>query len=260
MMDSQKQKYKYDLLWPLGGGLLLLFLLELACPFFAWPVYILPPPSLWWQALLEFKVELQSALLSTAANTALGFLISVVIGQSIALLLATSRVLRKLFLPLFIVFQTVPVVAIAPLLVIWFGFGAPTVIAASSIVSVFPILANSLAGLSQTSDEWLELFQSLRASRWQTLCRLKIPAALPAVFMGLRVGLGLALVGCVVGEFIAGSGLGALIDSARTQQRTDLVFATLSILTLLGLVFVGVLDFLWALIKKWRPFTPKDGL
>jgi NitT/TauT family transport system permease protein len=155
-------------------------------------------------------------------------------------------------LPYATFFQTVPVIALAPVLVIWFGFGRPTVVASAFIVSLFPIIANSLLGLQSTDPLLLDLFKLYRASRFQTLWKLQWPASLPAIFGGLRIASGLAVIGAVVGEFIAGGGLGEVVDSARTQQRLDKVFAAVLLSSILGLLLVVLIDFISRLtLRSW---------
>lgn len=216
--------------------------------------YILPAPSQVAHAFSEFYPELQTAFGATFTATLIGLGISILLGQGLALGLSVSPFLRRALFPIAVFFQTVPIIAIAPLLVIWFGFGQPTVRASAAIVAFFPILSNALVGLQSTSRESLELFQILGATKFQTLLRLRIPSGLRATLAGLRVAAGLAVVGALVGEFVGGGGLGSLIDSARTQQRVDLVFACVVSSALLGLIFVAAVALLERLILSWRPF------
>ena len=160
--------------------------------------------------------------------------------------LSSSDLARRAFYPYAVFFQTVPIISIAPLLVIWFGFGQPTVIASAAIVSVFPIIASTLLGLKSTEPSLLDLFKLYTASNRQTLWMLKIPFALPQIFSGLRIASGLAVVGAIVGEFIGGGGLGSVVDAARTQQKIDRVFAAVLISSLLGVVLVGAVNFISA--------------
>lgn len=217
--------------------------------------YLLPAPSQVGAALLENAPDLKTAFLATTRATAAGLLISLLAGQLLALLLTLSAFTRRALFPFAVFFQTVPIIAIAPLLVIWFGFGEPTVRASAAIVSFFPILSNALIGLESARREHLELFAVWHASKWQTLVKLQIPSSLRTSFAGFRVAAGLAVVGALVGEFVGGGGLGSLIDSARTQQRTDLVFACVILSALLGLVFIGAVLLLEFLVQKWRPFN-----
>lgn len=206
------------------------------------PSYLFPAPS---SVLISLKQEPSiylTAFRETAQATLLGFLISAVLGSSLALLFSLHSQTRNALLPFFVLFQVVPIVAIAPLLVIWFGFGAPTVCASAAIVSIFPVLANTLSGLELSRRDWLELFKILGAKSWQTFFYLRVPSALPDFFNGLRISAGLSVIGAIVGEFIAGGGLGGLIDSARTQQRLDQVFGAIFFSALLGIIIVSLVD------------------
>lgn len=218
------------------------------------PSFLLPSPEQVLQIIKEMQADLLAATISTAKAAVIGFTLSFMVGLLLALLLSSSKLLNSAVLPFAAFFQTVPVVAIAPLLVIWFGFGSPTVIAASLIVSFFPMLANCLMGFSLKDDALSEMLVVFRASRWQRFFYLQLPLALPSIISGLKVSAGLSVVGALVGEFVAGGGLGGLIDSARTQQRVDLVFSALIFSSLVGLFFVSVVDFLQWLILRWRPF------
>ncbi len=208
------------------------------------PKYLLPAPSQVASVLLDDPGSFISAFLETARASALGLLFSVVFGLLIALILSFSTLVRKMFYPYAIFFQTVPIIAIAPLLVIWLGYGLPTVVASSFIVSVFPVIANSVTGLLGTEPIWLDLFQLMDASRLQVLLKLRFPAALPQVFAGFRIAAGLAVIGAIVGEFIAGSGLGGLVDTARNQQRVDRVFAAVLLAAILGILYFAAIAFL----------------
>ena len=148
--------------------------------------------------------------------------------------------MQRAFYPYAIFFQIVPIVAIAPLLVIWFGYGARAVVAAAFIVSVFPVIANTLAGLLSVDPALRDLFRLYGASRAATLWKLQLPWALPYVLTGLRIAAGLAVIGAIVGEFVGGGGLGVVVLEAMRQQRTDLVFAAVGYASLLGLALFGV--------------------
>ena len=215
--------------------------------------YLVPAPSQVLAVLISDRHELMHAMFQTALAALLGFSASALIGFSIALGLSVSPLFKKMFLPYAVFFQTVPIVAIAPLLVIWFGYGMPSVIAASFIVSIFPVIANSLVGLMSVEPGHSDLFRLYGASRWTRLRNLAIPSSLPYVLAGLRVAAGLAVIGTIVGEFISGSGLGSLIDVARTQYRVDKVFACILLASVLGLAAFLVLS--WTsrlLLRRWH--------
>jgi NitT/TauT family transport system permease protein len=168
-------------------------------------------------------------------------------------LLSASRFLKRAVYPYAIFFQTVPIIAIAPLLVIWFGFGRPTVVASAFIVSIFPIVASTLLGLESTDPALVDLFRLYSAGPVARMTKLRVPFALPQMFSGLRIASGLSVIGAIVGEFIAGGGLGAIVDAARTQQRIDKVFAAVLISAVLGLVMIAVINSIgWLSLKNWH--------
>jgi len=160
--------------------------------------------------------------------------VAVAIGTLLALVFSLSEWLERALYPYALFFQTVPVVAVAPLLVIWFGFGRPTVVASSAIVAFFPVLAGGLAGLRSAEPSLMDLFRLYGASRGRVLVGLRIPSAVPQYLTGLRIAAGLAIVGALVGEFVGGGGLGSVVDVAKTQQRVDKVFGAVLLATLLG--------------------------
>jgi NitT/TauT family transport system permease protein len=218
------------------------------------PPYLLPAPSDIWLTTVELWPELWSATMSTLSSILWGLGASFVIGVSLAISFFLIPVLRRAILPFCVFFQTVPIIAIAPLLVIWFGFGDTTVRASAFIVSLFPILANTLTGLDETDPLLRELFRLYRPSRWKTIIKLQIPSAIPYILAGLRISVGLATIGAIVGEFIAGGGIGNLIDSARTQQRVDLVFAGVLASSILALLLVLSIDLFSRLLMRRRPY------
>ena len=217
------------------------------------PSYLIPAPSEVIRSLIDDRVELAAAAWATLSSALAGLLLSFTTGTVFAIVLSASDLARRAFYPYAVFFQTVPIISIAPLLVIWFGFGQPTVIASAAIVSVFPIIASTLLGLKSTEPALVDLFTLYSASARQMLVMLKIPFALPQIFSGLRIASGLAVVGAIVGEFIGGGGLGSVVDSARTQQRIDRVFAAVLISALLGAVLVGAVNLISALtLGSWH--------
>ena len=217
--------------------------------FFEWfaraswiPSYLLPPPMEVIHSLIDDRLEIWTALLGTLQAATLGFVLSTLVGIAAALFLSSAQFLKAMFYPYAIFFQTVPIVAIAPILVIWFGFGQPTVIASALICSIFPVIASTMTGLEATDRSLLDLFKLYRTTRIQTLLRCRFPSALPFLVSGLRVASGLAIIGAIVGEFVGGGGLGGLIEASRSQQRLDRVFAAVLASSMLGAVFVIVVN------------------
>lgn len=219
------------------------------------PDYLLPAPSDIYTTTVELWPEIWSATKSTLTSILWGLGCSFAIGVSLAVSFFAVPILRKAILPFCVFFQTVPIIAIAPLLVIWFGFGSTTVRASAFIVSLFPILANTLTGLQETDPLLRELYLLYKPPRWKMIAKLQIPSAIPYILTGLRISVGLATIGAIVGEFIAGGGLGSLIDSARTQQRVDLVFSGVLASSVLALLLVLAIDLISGLLLRRRPYT-----
>ena len=217
--------------------------------------YLLPAPSDIYATTVELWPELWAATKETLGSIVWGLVGSFAIGVSLAIAFFSVPILRRAVLPFCVFFQTVPIVAIAPLLVIWFGFGDTTVRASAFIVSLFPVLANTLTGLEETDPLLRELFALYKPSKWKMIRSLQIPSAIPYILTGLRISVGLATIGAIVGEFIAGGGLGSLIDSARTQQRVDLVFAGVLASSVLALALVLTIDLISGALLRRRPYT-----
>jgi NitT/TauT family transport system permease protein len=216
------------------------------------PGYLVPAPSKVARTLVTSH-DLWKATGETALASTVGFLLSAVVGLLLAIALSSARWVQRTFYPYAVLFQTVPIIAIAPMLVIWIGFGMPTVITSAFIVSVFPVIANAIGGLMSTDPALVDLFRLYGATRLETLWKLRLPFALPAIWTGLRVAGGLAVVGAIVGEFITGGGLGSIIDASRTQQRVDKVFAVLLIASGLGISLFGIVNALSRMtLRRWH--------
>lgn len=215
--------------------------------------FLVPPPSAIFETILRDWRELFLALAKTSTGAIVGFALSAFAGVAIAVFLSSSRAIQEAFYPYAVFFQTVPIIAIAPLLVIWFGYGLRTVVASAFIVSIFPVIANTLNGILSTDPALRDLFRLYGASPAVTLRKLRFPAALPQILTGLRIAGGLAVIGAIVGEFIGGQGLGSVIDVARTQQRTDKVFAAVLLASVLGLALFGLINIVSRLVlRRWH--------
>ena len=171
-----------------------------------------------------------------------GYLLAIVIGITSAAIMSQSKILERSFYPYAILLQTVPVVAVAPLIVLWFGFEMRSVIIISLIISLFPIINNTLLGLKSTSTNLVELFQMHNQSRFVNFFKLRLPAAIPNVIAGMRISAGLSVIGAIVGEFIIGSGsegggVGVMIMYAQADMATALVIALIFTATGLGFTF-----------------------
>lgn len=211
---------------------------------------LIPKPSQVFQVFTTQTEALFTAFLRTSSLALLAYILASVFAFSLALVVHQFPQAQKNITPLTLFFQTVPIIALAPLLVIYFGFGIPAILAAALIVCFFPVFAATLVGLSQVQKNQAELFRFLKAKPWQKLIYLEVPSAVPIILAGLKTSAGLSVVGVVSGEFVAGGGLGALIDSARLQQRVDIVFAALLCLSLLGLALMKCTESLFRLLFK----------
>lgn len=211
---------------------------------------VLPAPSVVFPLLWT---ELKSGyftphILRTAIEVAAGLGIGAVIGVVLGILMGEVKGLHKLLSPYILASQAVPKLALAPLFVLWFGFGMESKIVITALVCFFPLLESTMTAIRQTETDQRNLFRVLGASRWQTLIHLKIPSGLPVIMSGFRVAAVLALVGAVVGEFIgANQGLGALIIASQGMMDTPLMFAVLILLTLFGMILYGLINSL----EKW---------
>jgi NitT/TauT family transport system permease protein len=222
------------------------------------PIYLVPRPSQVLGTLNTERGYLLAALWSTTKAALIGFGLSTLFGVAIAVVLASSVWVRRAFSPYTVFFQTVPIIAIAPMLSIWLEPGLKAVAACAFIVSVFPVIANTLAGLVATDPALVDLFRLYGARRGATMFKLRFPSALPNVFIGLRVAAGLTVIGTVVAEFLVGElgeaqGLGVVIVSASHNGHSDRVFAAVLLASALGLAMFGAVNLVGRrLLANWH--------
>jgi NitT/TauT family transport system permease protein len=220
--------------------------------------YLVPPPGVVVHEAWTHASELGWATLRTAAAALLALVASVAGGLAVAFVFAQSRMLARALFPYAIFLQTVPIVAIAPLVIIWSGPGFRSVVLIAFLVAVFPVVTSATAGLTAVDRDLVDLFRIHRASRWQTFWKLRLPHALPDVVTGAQVAGGLAVIGAIVGEVFAGygaeaRGLGYLVTVTASQLKTAYLFAAVIACTLLGLVFFATLGWLRARVTaRWR--------
>jgi len=231
---------------------------ELAVVAFKLPNYYLPRPGRVWLAAQEHAGELARATVLTAAAAIAGFVLSVVVGFAVALVFSQSRMIRSSMYPYAIFLQTVPIVAIAPLVILWFGNGFQSVVIVAFVISVFPIITNATTGLTSVSPTLLELFEIYNASRWQVLWKLRVPNSVTYLVTGAKISCGLAVIGAIVGEHFAGYGtqsfgLGYLIFQAAGLLQTDYQFAAVLCSTLLGILIFAAVNILGStILARWQ--------
>jgi NitT/TauT family transport system permease protein len=221
--------------------------------------YLLPAPSDVAQYLWKERQSLAVGWWLTARAAVAGLALSLVVGVAMSIVFAQSALLRYALYPYAIFLQTVPIVAIAPLLVLWLGFGTQGVVAVAFVLSLFPIIANTTAGLTSAPVPLHELFTLYEASRWQRLAKLQCPHAVSHLMTGLKTSSGLSVIGAIVGEFFVGYGdkgfgLGYLIRSNAESYQTAGLFAAVILATLLGVVVFATVSVVSEWIgKRWGP-------
>lgn len=217
------------------------------------PPYLLPTPLAVWQRLMTqadlLFMHAQITLLEILLGLVLGFLF----GLSSALLLTLSRKISAFLMPLLVISQAIPVFAIAPLLVLWLGYGMASKITMAILIIYFPVTAACYDGLRNTPKPWLQLAQTLRISPAAMLLKVRLPAALPALASGLRIAVSIAPIGAIVGEWVGSSeGLGYLMLQANARIQIDLMFAALFLLLLMALCLYFIVD---KLLRKALPWV-----
>ncbi|MBM3621541.1 MAG: ABC transporter permease [Alphaproteobacteria bacterium] len=221
------------------------------------PHFILPAPS---RVAVEFVDRGDTLLfhgLHTAAEIVLGLILGVALGAGIALLLTRFAGLRAWGLPIIVLSQAVPVFAIAPLLVLWLGYGMLSKVAMASLVIFFPVASSLYDGLRRVDPGWLDLARVMNAPPRAVLLRIRLPAALPAFATGARVAASVAPIGAVIGEWVgAGAGLGFLMTQQLGRGQTTLAFAALIVLCVLGVALYFAVDAVMTRLTRW---LPRDG-
>jgi NitT/TauT family transport system permease protein len=225
---------------------------------FKLPPILLPSPWLVIQAGIEYGPQLMKGMLVTGTAALCGFLASVLVGICAAAVMSQSKILRLALYPYVILLQTVPIVAIAPLLVIWSGYEFRTVVLVTLIISLFPIINSVTEGLMAIPQDRIDLFRLYGASRTQTLLRLRIPTAIRYLMLGCKTSCGLAVIGAIVAEFFVGNGganyagLGTLMTGWQTLGRTAPLMAALFVSTFLGIAMFAIVHILSStILRRW---------
>src|SRR5258705_6944237 len=243
--------------YPLLGVLLILVTWLLICWIGNLPTVVLPTPDKVLRAFIDRFDLLVSEGWFTLKETLGGFLLALLIGLPISIGIANSRPLNLMFYPLLVALQSVPKVALAPIVMIWLGTGMQSKLAIVWLVAFFPIIVDTAAGLRATPKELLELANSLNASPLQVFIKVQLPAALPFVVTGAKVAITLAVIGAVIGEFVGSSeGLGFLLLSATSQLDTPLAFAALFALSVLGIFVYALVGMGERMMSSWLPPAP----
>ena len=242
---------------PLITLVIVLVVWHIAVRAFGIKAFLLPSPIEVAEAAWKKRVTLLQATGVTALAAIVGFLSSLLVGTATAFAFSQSRAIRSSGYPYAIFLQTVPVVAIAPLIVNWFGNGLHSVMIVAFIVSLFPIITNATTGMLAVDPDLLDLFRLHHASRWQVWTKLRLPGAVPHIMTGAKTSSGMSVIGAIVGEFFVGYGtkwvgLGYLIGHAQGQLKTSELLASVIASTLLGLTIFGLMTLISStVLRRW---------
>jgi NitT/TauT family transport system permease protein len=218
------------------------------------PTWILPAPSTIFAAAIKWAPELAHNSWVTLRETVVGFLLAIVLSLPLAILIGLNPLARKLLYPMLLGLQSVPKVAVAPLVILWFGLSEWPKIIVVVLVCFFPILINMVAGLEAVPKTMLDLMRSLGASPHMVFRRLRVPVALPHFFTGCKVAVTFAVIGAVISEFVAAQdGLGYLILISTAQSQTSLAFAAIALLTILSIALFHGVEFIERRVVDWTP-------
>ena len=242
-------RFRYALL----SFIVLFALWELATHVFAVPTYLLPPPSLIYTEFMQRWPRVLEHAWITSQEILAGFLLAVAVSIPLALLTAYSRAVELSLYPLIVFLQIVPKIAIAPLFIIWFGFGFTPKVLLVFLLSFFPIVVSSIAGFKSIDQEIMELARSTGANSWTVFRKIRLPHALPSIFTGLKVAAALSSTAAVVAEFVASDrGLGYLLLVYNGDLETPMVFATIIVLSVIGLLVYYAVELIERLVIPWH--------
>jgi ABC-type nitrate/sulfonate/bicarbonate transport system permease component len=214
--------------------------------------YLLPAPSRIWTAFLDTREVLPGHTWTTLQEALLGIAIGAAVGIALASLIASISLVRRVLYPLLVVSQTIPLVVLAPLLVIWFGIGITPKVLLVAVITFFPVVVSTAEALLNADRELIGLVRSMGANRWQTLRHVLIPSAIPAFFAGLKIASAYAVAGAVIAEWVgAGSGLGLYINRSTAAFRTDQVFVAVVVIALMSMALFATVHILSRLATPW---------
>jgi NitT/TauT family transport system permease protein len=250
-----------DALRPFFVIVVVFILWQLGVTLFKIPAYLLPTPaSVAGQLVSEWPMLWRETLVTTYATLG-GFGLSVLFGVPLGLAVVSSRLVESLVYPILVFSQSVPKVAVAPLFVVWFGFGTLPKVIVAFLLGFFPIVVSTVIGLKSIEPEVLDLARSMKASPLAAFLKIRLPAALPSIFGGLKVSVTLCVVGAVVGEFVgSNSGIGYRLQIANGNFDLPLMFAALFLLSMLGVLLFTVIDIAERLAIPWHASQRQDRL
>ena len=241
----------------LSGCVILALVLawQFICQYGQVPKWLIPSPAAILQAIWDNRVQLVGHVEATLLSTLGGFALALLLGVPLAVAITSSRIARNVLYPIFLVFQSVPKIALAPLILLWVGYGLSSKVAVSAVTAFFPIVVNMAAGINAIGEEMLQLTRAYNPTGWRVFWKVKLPFAMPYLFSGMTVAMTLAVIGAVVGEFVgADSGLGFIILTASSTMNTPLVFSAMLLLSVMGILLFFAIALVERLLCPWyRP-------
>ena len=224
------------------------------------PSWFLPSPSLIARTLVEDRCLLADNAWVTLREVLIGFVLALVIGLVIAVLIHASPIIERALYPIVIASQAVPLVALAPLLLVWFGYGITPKVIVTALVAFFPITVGAVDGLRAADRETLNLLRTFGASRVRRFWMVNVPSALPSLFSGMRIGVAVAVIGAVFGEYVgANSGLGYLMNVSSARLQTERVFASIVVLAVMAITLFGIVALVERRILRWRQYVTENA-
>lgn len=252
-MDSNITRRIVNVLMPLGFVFAVLVVWSLSVKIFAIPSYLMPSPQEVFERIGRDHRILMNGAGYTLLSVLLGFAMSVVIGIPVALLIVLNRTSERILMPVVVMSQTIPKVAIAPILIIWLGFGLLPKVAITFLITFFPIVVSTAVGLKSVELDMLDLVRSMGASKLKLVLRVRMPHALPNIFAGLKIAICLAVVGAIVGEFVGSdNGLGYLLLTSAGSLDGPLTWAALIILVTMGVMLFSIMGIIEKLVIPWH--------
>jgi NitT/TauT family transport system permease protein len=250
-----------DIAQPVAALVVFVLLWELICRVFSVPTYLVPAPSAIWADTSKLIGQVSIHTLATTQTTLLGFFASLVVSLPLAILLTASPVIANSIYPLLVLTQSIPKVALAPILVVIFGSNELPRVVVTFLVAFFPLVLSIAAGISSVPPELIELGRACKASRWRELWRIRLPYAVPFVFSGLKAAITLSVVGAVVGEFVnADKGLGYLIVTSTAFFQVPLAWGALVLLSLLGIILFQAVVIIEQVFFPWAVDADKQAI
>jgi NitT/TauT family transport system permease protein len=255
MASQETARWKAAVAYYMPATLVILALLvlwQLAVDLLQVKQYILPSPWSALQALDRPTHRWPANFLATLYSVLGAFVLSALLGIALAVAIVWNRLLMRTIMPVLVLFNTLPKIALAPLFILWLGYGIWPNIVIGTTIAFFPMVVNTAIGLAAAEPEIIDLVRTLRATRWQVFAKIRFPNAVPYIFAGLKLNATMSVTGAIVGEFVASElGLGALIISAGVTLETQSIFASLMLISLLGLALYGLVVLAEQLVAPW---------